>query len=300
MRSDAHRPSSQRFSTGAPKLEPALFTHAATLIAPIAADAPPEFHGPSIDEFFPEILISFPGIEFLGVPLSIHRIHLIQFLATIAVVVIFWLGTRRMRVVPGRFQSLVEMGLDFVRVNIGEDLLGKKDAQRFLPILTTMFFMILFMNITGIIPFLNIAGTSIIAVPLTLAVVSYVTFIYAGVKKSPKNFFKNSLFPSGVPPFLYIIVTPLEFISTFIIRPVTLTLRLLMNMMVGHLMLVLFFSATQFFLFTMGGWWSLLSAGTLAFGLAFTLFEILVAVLQAYVFTILTAVYIQLAVAEEH
>ena len=66
------------------------------------------------------------------------------------------------------------------------------------------------------------------------------------------------------------------------------------------LMLVLFFSATQFFLVTLGGWWSLLAAGSFAFGLAFTLFEILVAVLQAYVFTILTAVYIQLAVAEEH
>ena len=92
----------------------------------------------------------------------------------------------------------------------------------------------------------------------------------------------------------------IEFISTFIIRPVTLTLRLLMNMMVGHLLLVLFFSATQFFLFTMGGWWSALAAGSLAFGFVFTLFEILVAVLQAYVFALLTAVYIQLAVAEEH
>lgn len=205
-----------------------------------------------------------------------------------------------MKMVPGRFQSVVEMGLDFVRVNIAHDLLGRKDGNRFLPILTTMFFMILFMNLTGIIPFLNIAGTSIIAVPLLLAVISYVTFIYAGIKKSPKGFFKNSLFPTGVPPFLYIIVTPLEFISTFIIRPITLTLRLLMNMIVGHLMLVLFFSATSFFLFTVGGWWSLLSAGTFAFGAAFTVFEILVAVLQAYVFTILTAVYIQLAVAEEH
>ena len=73
-----------------------------------------------------------------------------------------------------------------------------------------------------------------------------------------------------------------------------------MNMIVGHLMLVLFFSATHFFFFTAGGWWAPLGVGTLAFGLAFTLFEVLVAFLQAYVFTILTAVYIQLAVAEEH
>ncbi len=223
-----------------------------------------------------------------------------QVLATIVLILVFVIGTRRMRIVPTRFQSIVEMGLDFVRVNIAHDLLGRKDGDRFLPLLTTMFFMILFMNITGIIPFLNIAGTSVIAVPLLLAVVSYFAFIYAGLKKSPKNFFKNSLFPSGVPPALYIIVTPLEFLSTFIIRPVTLTLRLLMNMIVGHLMLVLFFSATQFFFFTADGILKAFGVGTLAFGLAFTLFEMLVAFLQAYVFTILTAVYIQLAVAEEH
>src|SRR5690606_28962785 len=176
-----------------------------------------------------------------------------QFLSVIAVVLFMWLGTRRMRVVPGRFQSLVEMGIGFVRNGIAHDLLGRKDGERFLPILVTMFFMILFMNITGIVPFLNMPGTAIIAVPLTLAIISYVTFIYAGMKKSPLGFWKNSLFPAGVPWPVYIIVTPLEFISTFIIRPVTLTLRLMMNLVVGHMILVLCFSATAFFMFTAGG-----------------------------------------------
>ncbi|MEV1130828.1 F0F1 ATP synthase subunit A [Agromyces sp. NPDC049794] len=252
------------------------------------------FHSPSILEFFPEVVF------FEGTPFAINRIMIVRFIAVAALLLIFWLGTRRMRVVPGRFQSLVEMGLDFVRVNIAEDLLGKKDGKRFLPILMTMFFMILFMNLTGIIPGLNIAGTSVIGVPLVLAVVSYVTFIYAGIKKSPGGFFKNALFPPGVPIFVLPIVALIELISTFILRPVTLTLRLLMNMIVGHLLLVLFFSATHFFLFTLGGGWTALAAGSLAFGFAFTLFEILVALLQAYVFTLLTAVYIQLAVAEEH
>jgi F-type H+-transporting ATPase subunit a len=274
-------------------LEQALFSQAATLIVS-AEESGNEFHAPSIWEFFPDAIL------FEGTPFAITRINLIQILATVVLVVLFLVGTRRMRLVPTRFQSVVEMGLDFVRVNIAHDLLGRKDGNRFLPILTTIFFMVLFMNITGIIPGLNIAGTSVIAVPLLLAVVAYVTFIYAGVKKSPGKFFKNSLMPSGVPWPLYIIIIPLEFLSTFIIRPVTLTLRLLMNMIVGHLMLVLFFAATQFFVFGLSGFWTLLGAGTLAFGFAFTLFEILVAFLQAYVFTILTAVYIQLAVAEEH
>lgn len=265
--------------------------HAVTLIS--AAENGEGFHPPSIMDFFPPALFEIGGFAFT-------RINLAQLIATAVVVILLVLGTRRMKVIPGRFQSIIEMGMDFVRGGIAHDLLGRKDGDRFAPLLLTMFFMILAMNLTGIIPFINLAGTSIIAVPLLLAVISYVTFIYAGIKKSPAGFVKNSLFPAGVPWGLYIIVTPLEFLSTFIIRPVTLTLRLMMNMVVGHLMLVLFFSATQFFLITMSGWWAPLGVGTLAFGLAFTLFEVLVGFLQAYVFTILTAVYIQLAVAEEH
>ncbi len=253
-----------------------------------------EFHGPSIDEFFP------PVIFFEGTNFEINRIILIRFLMVALIIILFWLGTRKLRLVPGRGQSLVEMGLDFIRVNVAEDLLGKVDGRRFLPILTSLFFLILAFNITGIIPGLNIAASSTVGLPLVLALVSYVTFIYAGIKKSPKNFFKNSLFPAGVPWPVYIIVTPIELISTFIIRPVTLTLRLLMNMIVGHLLLVLFFSATQFFFFNAEGLFKLFGIGSLAFGFAFTLFEILVALLQAYVFTLLTAVYIQLALAEEH
>ncbi|MFT2817909.1 F0F1 ATP synthase subunit A [Leifsonia sp. A12D58] len=252
------------------------------------------FHGPTINEFFPEIVL------FADTPFAMNRIMMIRVLAVVVLMLFFWLTTRRMKVIPTRMQSVAEMGLDFVRVNIAEDLLGKKDGKRFLPLLTAIFFMVLFMNITGVIPGLNIAGTSVIGVPLVLGLTAYATFIYAGVKKNPKNFFRNALFPPGVPPALYIIVTPIEFVSTFIIRPVTLTLRLLMNMVVGHLLLVLFFSATQFFFFTADGGFKLFGAGTLVFGFAFTLFEVLIALLQAYIFSLLTAVYIQLALAEEH
>ena len=253
-----------------------------------------EFHGPSIDEFFP------PAIFFEGTPFEITRIILIRFIAAAVLILLFWIGTRRMRVVPGRFQSVIEMGLDFARVNIAEDLLGKKDGRRFLPLITTIFFTVLFFNLTGVIPFMNISANATIGMPLVLAVVAWLAFMYAGIKKHPGAFFKNALFPPGVPWPLYIIVTPIEFVSTFILRPVTLTLRLLMNMVVGHLLLVLFFAATWFFFFGLGGWWALFGAGTLAFGFVFTLFELLVAVLQAYVFALLTAVYIQLALADEH
>ncbi len=98
---------------------------------------------------------------------------------------------------PGRFQSLIEMGLGFVRTNIADDLLGEKDGKRFLPILTTIFFLIIVMNLTGIIPVLNIAGTAVIGVPLMLAVVAYVMFIYAGIKKSPDGLLQELALPPG-------------------------------------------------------------------------------------------------------
>ena len=237
---------------------------------------------------------------FEGTIFEINRIILVRLLAIVALVLVFWLGTRKMKTVPGRFQGVVEMALNLVRVNIAEDLLGEKDGKRFLPLLTTIFFMVLFMNLTGIIPGLNIAGTSIIGMPLVLAVAAYLAFMYAGLRKHPGAFLKNSLLPPGVPWPLYIIVTPIEFVSTFILRPVTLTLRLLMNMVVGHFLLVLFFSSTHFFLLYSNSWMAVFGVGTIAFSIAFTFFEILVALLQAYVFTLLTAVYLQLALAEEH
>lgn len=269
-----------------------------------AGNEPEPFHPPSISEFFPEVfLFQEPTIAWLGSEdpiFGINRIMLVRFIAAAVLIIVFLLGTRKMRLVPTRGQSVIELGLGFVRDGIAYDLLGEKDGKRFLPIITTIFFMVLAMNITGIVPFLNIAGTSVIGVPLVLAIVSYVAFIYAGVKKHPGAFFKNALVPPGVPWPLYIIVTPIEFVSTFILRPITLTLRLMMNLFVGHLLLVLFFAATHFFIFSAGGLWTALGAGTLVFGFAFTAFEILVAFLQAYVFAILTTVYIQLALAEEH
>jgi F-type H+-transporting ATPase subunit a len=204
-----------------------------------------------------------------------------------------------MKIVPTRGQSILEFVLGFVRENVVYGALGEKDGKRFLPLLTAMFVFIVGMNITGIVPGLNLAGSAVFGLPLVLALVSYVTFLYAGIRKHPGHFFKESLFPPNVPWPLYFIVTPIEFLSTFILRPVTLSIRLLMNMVAGHMLLVLCFSATSFFLGTVSIF-SLFSIGTLAFGLAFTVFEILVAVLQAYVFTYLTAVYIQLALAEEH
>jgi F-type H+-transporting ATPase subunit a len=273
-------------------MENSLPVHVLSLVAPFANDG--EFHGPSLDDFFPSAVL------LAGTPFEINRIVLIRFLAVAILILLFWLGTRRMRVVPGRGQNILEMAVGFVRDSIVFNTLGEREGRRFLPLLIPMFFFIVAMNITGVIPLLNIAGSSVIGLPIVLAIVSYIAFVYAGIKKHPGAFFRGALFPSGVPWYLYIIVTPIELISTFVLRPVTLALRLLMNMVAGHMLLVLCFSATQFFIFTAGGFFGLFSIGTFAFGFAFMLFELFVGLLQAYVFTLLTAVYINLALVDEH
>src|SRR3712207_375924 len=185
------------------------------LLVPKAAEEG-GFVGPSIAEFFPDIVL------FEGTPFAMNRIMMLRLLVVAVLVLMFWLGTRNMSIVPGRFQTLIEMALNLVRVNIAEDVLGKKDGTRFLPLLTTIFFLVLGMNLTGVIPFFNIAGSSVIGLPLVLAVIAYIAFIYAGLRKHPGAFLKNSLFPPGVPKPIYVIVTPIEFVSIFVLRPITL------------------------------------------------------------------------------
>ncbi len=241
---------------------------------------------------------------FKGTPFELNRLMLIRILVLVVIMLVFWLGTRKMKIVPGRFQAGLEFTTDFVRNNIVYGTLGEKDGRRFLPVLMAIFFTTLGMNMVGLVPGLQLAGTSVIGLPLIMAVVIYVLFIYAGIKKHKVGgFLKNSLVIPGVPIPLVPFLALLEFLSTFILRPVTLTLRLLMNLVAGHMLLVLCFSATQFFFFTVlanGNFLGLLGVGSFAFGIAFTLLDLFVAALQAYVITILGAIYIQMALVEEH
>lgn len=241
---------------------------------------------------------------FIGTPFELNRILLIRLLVVVLIVVIFWLATRNLKLVPGRGQVAFEFVTGFVRNTIIVETLGEKDGRRFMPLLFTIFFLTLGLNITGTIPGLQIASTGLIGQAIIMAIVSYVTFIYAGLRRHGFRFFKNALVLPGVPIAISPIIAVLEFLSTFIIRPVTLTLRLTMNMVAGHMLLVLCFLATNFFfvtvLFTQGNPLGLLGIGTFAFGIAFTVLEIFVAALQAFVFTILTAIYIQMALADEH
>src|SRR5690606_23775661 len=163
------------------------------------ADDDGAFHGPSLAEFFPEVVL------FEGTPFALNRIMIIRLVITALLVLLFWLGTRRMSVVASRSQVVMEFLLGFVRNNIVVETLGEKDGKRFMAPIMAMFFLVLGLNLTGVVPFFNIAGTSVIGTPLVLAMVSWVIFIYAGIKKQGLRYFKTSLFPSGVPWPLYIV-----------------------------------------------------------------------------------------------
>lgn len=231
-----------------------------------------------------------------------NRIILIRLIAAVVLALVLIWYARRRQLVPNRRQSAVEMLLDFSRVQIGHEIIGKENAERYQPMLLTIFLGILFMNITGVIPGLQIAGTSLIGMPLIYAIFAYVGFIVAGIKeKGAGAFFKDSLMPAGVPWPIYFILTPIEFLSTFIIRPLTLTVRLLMNMVAGHLILVLFFVGTHFLYFQLSGVVGIAS-GTLAImgGIAFLIFEIFVGALQAYIFAMLSAIYVSLSISKSH
>jgi F-type H+-transporting ATPase subunit a len=232
-----------------------------------------------------------------------NRLMLVRMFAVVVLILIMWLATRRMKIVPGRGQAAFEAIFMFARKGIIYDNLGEKLGRRYEPIIMTFFFLVLAENLTGTIPGLQIAGTAAIGQAIILALVAWVMFIYAGIREKGWRFWRDSLFIPGVPWPLYFLLTPLELLSTFIVRPVTLALRLTMNMIAGHMLLVLCFSATQFFFFTVlasGNFMGLLGVGTFAFGVAFTVLELFTAALQAYVFAILSAIYVQLSVAEEH
>lgn len=249
-----------------------------------------DIHSPGMSDFFPEALI-WDGTHF-----EFNRLTLARLIAAAVVAIVFAIIAAGAKLRPSRGQALAEMGLEFVRKNIGIELLGTRRGKRYALLLSFIFFGVLAMNLTGIVPGINIAASSVMSVPLVFAVIAYVSFIWAGIKaQGGWKFFKSQLFPPGVPWPVYFLITPIEAVSTFVVRPATLAIRLLANMIAGHMLLALTYFGTQFLLVGIA---VSKPGAVLTFGAAIilTLFEIFVAVLQAYVFTILTAVYIKMSV----
>jgi F-type H+-transporting ATPase subunit a len=249
---------------------------------------------------FPSIkgLFDWRGLAFKGTPFEINKTVLLLWITVALVAGAFLIAARRRELVPTGIRNLVEAGLEFVERSIAREAMGPEGAA-WVPFLTTLFFFILVLNLWAIVPLVQFPPTSRMAVPMYLAIQTWVLFIVVGIRtQGPWQYFKNSLFPPGVPKALYILVVPIEFFSVFLVQPFSLAIRLFANMMAGHLLLVAF-SVIAAALWTKSLAVLLLPL-PVATAIALTGFELLVGALQAYIFTILTAVYIGQSIHPAH
>jgi F-type H+-transporting ATPase subunit a len=240
-----------------------------------------------------------PSVHIGGIEFCMNFIFFMLLLSVAAFFLFFLFAFSKPKVVPGKFQALAEMGVEFVREQIVVQMIGPAGLP-FLALITTFFFFIFFANILEVTPGVNFSLSSRIAFPLVMAIVSWVTYNVVGVRKhGVGGYLKMVLFPPGAPKVLYIILTPIEFISTIVIRPITLSVRLFANLLAGHFLLAVFFLGTVFFIQS-GFPVALLTVISFPFAVLLVGFEIFVSVLQAFIFSILSASYIAGAMADEH
>jgi F-type H+-transporting ATPase subunit a len=245
---------------------------------------------PPIDEIF-----RWKDIAFKGTPFAINKTSLLVFVSSALILFLFIKGSRGMKLVPRGLQNIVEMSYEFVDRGIAKDVIGP-DGGSWTPFLGTLFFFILFLNIWEVIPAVQFPPTSRFAIPFYLAIQTYVIMLVVGFKTQGFKYVTHHIFPPGVPLPLYLLVTPIEIVSVFIVRPFSLAVRLLANMMAGHILLTAMALLTAYALKNA----PIIAIGPFALNIAVTGFEVLVAFLQAYIFTLLTAVYVAESLHPEH
>ncbi|MCF8521929.1 MAG: F0F1 ATP synthase subunit A [Candidatus Planktophila sp.] len=221
------------------------------------------------------------------------------FFSVILISIFFIAASRKAAVVPSKLQFAGESIYAFVRNDLARDVIGH-EFMRFVPYLFTLFTFILTNNLFGIVPLLQFPTMSRVSFPYVLAVFTFVVFHYVGIRKQGLGkYLKDIMFMPGVPKPVYILLTPIELATFFLVRPLTLSLRLFANMFAGHLLLLVFIMGGDHLLKGVIGL-KLVSPFAFAFGIGLTFFEFMVQCLQAYIFTLLTALYIAGALADEH
>jgi F-type H+-transporting ATPase subunit a len=257
-------------------------------------------------EIDPFHLFIWEPIWLEGTAFEINRVVLLMYFMALCLVglLMFWSRRKKIEPVPkGVTGNLVESTYLFVKNSIAIDTIGPEGAK-YANYLTSLFVFIFGMSLLEIIPGINFPVTSRMAIPAVLAVLTWIIFNFVGFKNHGFGYLKDTLFPPGVPWPIYIILAPIELVSVFIIRPLTLAIRLFANLMAGHVLL------TVFFLFTEALFWEGTLAqkplGVITFIVACGLivFELMVIAIQSYIFTMLSAFYIAEAIHghgdEEH
>jgi len=227
---------------------------------------------------------------------GVNKVILLMWISVALVCALFFVAGRRRALVPTGAQNVAESTVEFVQDQIVLQTMGPAGLG-YTPFLITLFTFVFTCNIWGLIPGVQMPVNARIALPVFMALVVYVIYHAAGVRhQGPIGYLKSIMFLPGVPWPMYILLTPIELVTKFITQPLSLAVRLFANMLAGHLLLVSFAVITQALVEStiIGG------ALPLALLIFLSAFELLVAFLQAYIFTILAAVYIADAMHPEH
>jgi len=223
------------------------------------------------------------------------------FLAMAVAMAILYFGLRGNRIVPSKFGAAIESLVTFVKEEIAHGIIGP-EGSKYTPYLLSVFMIVLVGNLFEVTPFINFPVTSSMALPAIIAVLTWVIFVFVGFSKNGISYLIDTIWPKSVPIGLRWLVGLIELVSVFLLRPVTLAVRLFANMVAGHLMLTLLLASGIIFFGDVAdiGARSIIGLPWFVFGLGIFVFEIVVAVLQAYIITLLSAVYVQTSVHPEH
>jgi F-type H+-transporting ATPase subunit a len=249
------------------------------------------YHPPGAKDF--ELPPFISGVSWATKPVLLAAISIVL------IVGFFVYAMRKRALVPGKLQFVAEGAYGFVRNTIARDSIGE-EYRKFLPYLVALFFFVLVNNLFGLFPLTLFPTMSRVAFPMALAVIAWILFLWIGISRHGFiGYFKNLMFPPGVPAYIYPLLAPLEFLSTVLVRPVTLSLRLFANMFAGHLLMLVFVLGGEYLIHQAG---PVKFVGPVAwiFILALNFLELLIQVLQAYIFTVLTSLYIAGSLADEH
>jgi len=227
---------------------------------------------------------------------EINKIVLVYGFAVLFTILLFTLGNKK-KLVPTGAQNLAEMAVEFVEDGIAVETMGK-DGKKYVPFLMSLFFFIFFTNIFEVVPVIQMPAAARIAMPMTLALIAYVVYHGAGIRSHGFGYLKHALVPPGVPVALLPLVVLIEFVSKFLVQPFSHTVRLFANLLAGHILLVTFAVLTSALITPK--WYAIFAPLPFAGVVFFTAFEVFVSFLQAYVFTLLTGVYINAAQSHEH
>jgi F-type H+-transporting ATPase subunit a len=251
-----------------------------------------DFDFPAIWEF------SFGDSEFFHLTINKPMVQLL--ISAIAILVFFIIASQKLRVVPKKWQFGVEYIYDFIRSGVARDILGH-GYEKHVPFLVGIFFLVLVNNWFGEFFLLMFPTWSTIGFTMGLVAVVFFYYVAAGVSEHGLKYFVVQVVPSGVPLWLYPLIVPLEILSSFVTRPITLTIRLFGNMFAGHLAVLVFVVGGGWLITESSNWlYNYAGFGAFALGLLVIAIELFLGFMQAYLFTMLTTTYIAGAVSHGH